>query len=146
MGLDLYCHDLHIKCGSYSSVQLLRIHLLQAIKNYISDHYKSRNDLINYINKLVTIENNKQVINYHYFDNNSMNKELALLKLDGFISFINHSDYDGIYDSFDTQQFIDTYNVVSNYIDKKYKNMNGEFYLYPIFNSCIELDEDIIFR
>ena len=51
-----------------------------------------------------------------------------------------------VYDSYDVEKFIETYNIVSNYIDNKYKNMNREFYLLPIFNKCIELNENIIFR
>lgn len=163
MGLDIVCNDISARVGSYSNVHVLRYNLLTAIKKYLENiiqkyqieisNDKEFNDeettnkmadliiaepLVEYLNELT--ENNK--INYDAF-NNERNNQLSFFNLEGFMTFINHSDCDGSYD--DATDFIKTYELVKDYVDENYKNEDNTFYLNEVFNESAESGNNIYF-
>jgi len=71
--------------------------------------------------------------------------ELSLLNLNGFTCFINHSDCDGMIDSFDASEFIKTLNIVENYMNKEVYFEDNQFYLKNIFIESSETGDDIVF-
>ena len=163
MGLDIVCEDSSARVGSYTNVHLLRYNLLIAVKKYLQNkikNYKSEisddqdyqnNEITNNMSDLIIVlpliayldeltENNE--INYGAF-NKEKNEELGFFDLEGFMSFINHSDCDGVYD--DADCFLVTYEIVKEYIDDNYKNEDGDFYLEEVFRKSIDTGNTIYF-
>ena len=163
MGLDIVCNNISARVGSYSSVHVLRYNLLIAIKKYLENmikNYKAEipngqefedeettnkmadliiaEPLVEYLNELT--ENNQ--INYDAF-NKEKNNHLGFFDLDGFMTFIEHSDCDGSYD--DANDFIKTYDLVKDYVDENYKNEDNSFYLDEVFNESAESGTNIYF-
>lgn len=142
MGLDLICGDIHMKCGSYSSVQKIRHELLVGVKYYLESFSPEKEDLIDYLCSLLK---EKDTIQYHK-ENHMKNRELGNLCLDGFFPFIFHSDSNGSLSSYHAKQFLETWDMIEEYIDSPLlKEKDRTFYLNDIFQKSIDLCEDIQF-
>ena len=142
MGLDLVCGELNMKCCSYSSVQKIRHELLVAVKCYIEYFFPEKDNLIDYLCSLLK-EKNK--IQYHKEDK-TKNRELELFCLDGFLPFIFHSDCDGTLSSFEAKKFLETWDIVEEYVDSNIlKEKDRTFYLKDIFTESIKSGNDILF-
>lgn len=142
MGLDLICGDIHMKCGSYSSIQKIRHELLVGVKYYLEYFFPEKEDLIDYLCSLLK---EKDRIQYHKEDRNK-NRELGDLYLDGFFPFIFHSDCDGSLSSYHAKQFLETWDIIEEYIESPLlKEKDRTFYLNDIFQESIRSGEDIQF-
>ena len=142
MGLDLICGNIHIKCGSYSSVQKIRYELLVGLKYYLEYFFPEKDTLIDYLCSLV-IEKDK--VQYHKEDSKK-NREFQELFLHGFFPFIFHSDCDGYLSSYEAKQFLETWDIIEEYIDSSLlKEKDRSFYLEEIFQKSMKTGEDIRF-
>lgn len=142
MGLDLTCGNVHIKCGSYSSVQKIRYQLLVGLKYYLESFFPEKENLIHYLCSLVK---KKDTVQYHKEDS-SKNRELGELFLNGFFPFIFHSDSDGCLTPYEAKQFLETWDIVEECIDcPLVKEKDRSFYLYHIFKESIKTGEVIRF-
>ncbi len=153
MGLDLCCGSVSVRVGSYSSVHRVRNYLIQSIINYLKA--TSENESNNNLYDLVNISAKKELlellgkviiddeINYDNLEKIQM--ELSLINLNGFTCFINHSDYDGMIDSSDADDFIKTLDIVKDYMDTSCYHEDNEFYLKEIFEESSKTGETIWF-
>ena len=142
MGLDLICGDTNVKCGSYSSVQKIRYELLVGVKYYLESFFPEKEELIDYLCSLLK---EKDTIQYHKEDPRK-NRKFGELFLDGFFPFIFHSDCDGSLSSYHAKQFLETWDMIEEYIDSPLlKEKDRTFYLNNIFQESIDTGEDIQF-
>ena len=142
MGLDLFCGEKNVKCGSYSSVQKIRFELLVGVKYYLEYFFPEKEELIDYLCSLLK---EKDEIQYHKEDRKK-NREFREFDLHGFFPFIFHSDCDGSISSYDAKQFLETWNIVEEFIDSSLlKEKDKTFYLEEIFKESIHTGEDILF-
>jgi hypothetical protein len=153
MGLDLCCGSVSIRVGSYTSVHRVRNFLIESLIRYleITSEGKSTDnvyDLVDFNAKKDLLSLLKRVIINGEIDYNYLSEitpELSLLNLNGFTCFINHSDCDGMIDSFDASEFIKTLNIVENYMNKEVYFEDNQFYLKNIFIESSETGDDIVF-
>lgn len=147
MGLDLICNDKSQKCGSYSSVQQIRYFLLLSLKDYLEMEVVNEIDphrkdvMVEYIINLI---GDKNKINYQK-ENNPGKQIFKIYNIAGFFPFIFHSDSQGTLNSLEAKEFMETYELVENYISSKLKNNDGTFYLNSIFKESIDSFCDIHF-
>ena len=137
MGLDLICGDMDIRAGSYSAVHLVRIYLLETIKNYLI-----KNDEDNSLIKDIEDLHNGTIIDYEKYD--KIRTMLIIEDLNGFDCFINHSN--GVIHPNNASLFVNQCDKLYDYFDRdEYYFDNNQFYLYEIFKHSSDTCEDIIF-
>ena len=147
MGLNLICNDKTQKCGSYSSVQQIRYLLLLSLKDYLEMEVVNEIDpqkkdmMVEYIINLI-VDKNK--IDYQK-ENNPGKEIFNIYNIAGFFPFIFHSDSQGSLNSFEAKEFMETYELVEDYIPDQLKNTDGTFYLNSIFEESIDSFCDIYF-
>ena len=140
MGLDLTCGDIDVRVGSYGFVNILKIYLLETIKNYIIKN-NIDDDLPKEIDEIITNGN----IDYNKYIN--IQHKLIFYNLYGFDCFIYHSDCNGIIESYDSKYFIELYDTLEDYFDKDnfHYGPNNTFFLYNIFKYSANSGQDIYY-
>lgn len=140
MGLDLTCGKISMRYGSYSSIPKIHYHLLAGIKFYIEMVFPEEEKKINYLTSLLKEKNTLQYKNLNFRDM----VELGDLCLDGFNSFILH-DFQGTMSSGEAELFLETWDIVEDYIDSSIKNEERKFFLYDVFKESKKTQRPIIF-
>ena len=82
MGLDLFCGEKNVKCGSYSSVQKIRFELLVGVKDYLEYFFPEKEELIYYLCSLLK---KKDEIQYHKEDRKKIENLENLIYMDFFL-------------------------------------------------------------
>lgn len=140
MGLDLTCGDVYLSCGSYSSIPKIHYHLLAGIKFYLEIMFPEEEKKINYLTSLLKEKNTLQYKKLNY--RNMI--ELGDLCLDGFNFFILH-DVQGTMSYDEAELFLETWELVEEYIDSSIKNDERKFFLYEVFKESLETKKPIVF-
>ena len=147
MGLDLICNYKSQNCGSYSSVQQIRYLLLITLKDYLEIEVVNEIDplkkdiMVEYIINLIR---DKNKIDYEK-ENHPGKHIFNIYNIAGFFPFIFHSDSKGSLNSLEAKEFMETYELVKDYIPDQLKNTDGSFYLNSIFEESIDSFCDIYF-
>lgn len=115
MGLDLFCNEQSEKC-SYSFVQTIRILLLRGLLKHVTTNLPGESEIITYLKSL---DKNEEV-QYQNFNAN-VEKKLAVYKLQGFSSFIWHSDCDSFLSAYEAEKFMETWKLTHASMDKSIK-------------------------
>lgn len=142
MGLDIACGETTAKVGSYSSVTRIHFLLLAGLKEYLETEQESTDEKrINYLCDILQGKNGICYEKINLQDNLLFSKD----NLDGFFSFILYSNQEaGILDSSDARDFLQTFDIVKDYLDEELK-FDDEFYLNDIFQESDTTGEPIHF-
>lgn len=142
MGLDIACGENIAKVGSYENVARIHFLLLAGLKEYMESEQESADD--ERIDYLCDILQGKNGICYEKI-NFQKNLLFSRDNLNGFFSFILHSNHEtGLLDSSDARDFLETFDLVKDYLDEELK-FNNEFYLNDIFQESVTTGEPIHF-
>ena len=117
----------------------MKYDLMMAILKYVKANLSSDNDLISYLEEITSNE----VINYDKFDD-TKSLGLILNRLEGFKSIMIEGNPPFI-DSFQAENFLETFEIVKAYVDDFYKNDDNSFYLHEVFNESKNSGEEIYF-
>ena len=139
MGLDLMCNEVSQRCGSYKLYENMKYELMLAILKYVKANLSSDIDLISYLEEVTSNE----TVNYDKFDDGK-SFGLILNRLDGFKSIMIKGNPPYI-DSFQAENFLETFEIVKDYVDDFYKNNDNNFYLHEVFNESKTTGEEIYF-
>ena len=140
MGIDVFCGNEMMRCGSYSSLPQIYYHLLSGIKFYLEIMFPEDEKKIHYLCQLLNKKNTIQwdILNFQKLSN------LGEYSLDGFNSFIFHS-MEGPISSDNIDLFLDTWDLVEDYIDSSIKNKERKFFLNDIFQKSKQSREPVTF-
>lgn len=141
MGLDLFCNGISEKVGAYSSVHRIRFELLCGLKYYLEIEHETEIKLIDYLTKLVKT---KDQVNYQLYSV-KMERMLSKLGVNGFSSFIYHSDCDGTMNSYEAGAFLQTWDKTKDYMTDTVREKDGSFFLDTIFQQSKLSGETIFF-
>ena len=139
MGLDLMRNEVSQRCGSYKLYENMKYDLMMAVLKYTRDNISSDIPLIFYLEEITL----NGVINYDKF-NDTKSLSLILNKLDGFKSIMIKGKPPYI-DSIQAESFLETFEIVKDYVDDFYKNDDNNFYLHEVFNESKTTGDDIYF-
>ena len=145
MGLDLYCNGKSRKC-SYSFVQRIRLLLLRGLLEHVKINLSNESEIIKYLEMLCE---NDEVAYEKY--NEDMENKLRRHCLQGFSSFIWHSDGDSILNSYEAEKFMETWKLTYQSMDRIIKWENDdkrkydEFYFQSVFDESIDSGSVIYF-
>lgn len=140
MGIDISCGDQVMRFGSYSSLSRIYYHLLSGIKFYLEIMFPEDEKKIHF---LCTILKEKNTIQWNKLNFQTLS-ELSEYSLDGFNSFIFHP-MEGQISSDEIDLFLDTWDLVEEYIDSSIKNEERKFFLHDIFQKSQDTRFPIIF-
>ena len=141
MGLNLHCNQKSQKCGSYSNVQRIRYLLLKGLKTYYKVRRPSDYDVLVYLEKLTKKENQVQ---YDIFDK-KIHEKMRESQVDGFTTFIFHSDHDDVLYDFQVKSFLNTWKRTESFMSKDLKGDRHDFFLQEIFQESIDTGSTIVF-
>lgn len=139
MGLDALCNDTYARCGSYSYVDEMHMHLLIALKDYLELEecdVQEKDEMVSILVELLAQDDfylpcKKESL---FWRNN----------LDGFFPLIAIHDQ-GHMSSYEAQRFLETYDIVREYIHHSLQDKNTNFYMQYIFEEAVKSDESITF-
>ena len=140
MGIDISCGNKMMKCGSYSSIQRIQYHLLCGIKFYIEVIFPDDEEIINYLCSLLK---EKNTIQYNKLNLQKFSK-LSGYSLGGFEFFFFHP-MEGPIASEQIELFLDTWDIVQDYIDSSIKNEERKFICDYIFQESKSSGKPVIF-
>jgi hypothetical protein len=138
MGLDLCCQGFDgLKMGSYSTVQQIRKHWIQAYIEYL----KSINKPTQALENTILFKG----IDYDKFDNLRCYEE----GFHGLNAFVNHSDCEDIWTFEEIKEILETLQLVKTFLkpitfDWHFVS-DTQYYLEEMFEYAVKQEEDIYF-
>ena len=144
MGLDIYTSNLHARVGSYSSVHILRLNMIKASIEYLSQFSNCRNSIN--LKEFLKTTFSKNGIDYKMF---SEYKTYPYNLLEGLFIFTDHSDCDGIFLPEHSSKILETIELIASFMHSCYfsdsNKTHDKFYLYEILKDSSDNDEVIQF-
>ena len=141
MGLTLYCNQKSQKCGSYSNAQRIRYLLLKGLETYYKVCRSLDYDVLVYLENLTKKENEVQ---YGIYDK-KIHEKMRESQVDGFTTFIFHSDHDDVLYDFQVKSFLNTWKITQSFMSNDLKGEDNDFFLQEIFHESIYTGSTIIF-
>lgn len=140
MGLDALCNDTYARFGSYSFVNEMHIHLLIALKDYLELEecdFPEKDEMISILVELIAKKDDFYI---PYKKQNLFRRK----NLDGFFPLIAIDDQ-GYITSYEAKRFLETYDIVREYVHHSLQDQNTNFYMQYIFEEAAKSDESITF-
>lgn len=175
MGLDLYCGDVSVRVGSYSTVHVIRNFMIKLLVFWLAhgSHNLSSENVQRLTELFQEMVRNDYDVDYVYIEKNlqTLTREFTRLGWLGLFNWIFHSDCDGTFSSDDSKEvlsfleasfstitienFPQFFNDKLNWVmDESFntretflaaENRHTHFYLFEIFHCSSTSGEDIVF-
>jgi hypothetical protein len=142
MGIDAYCEGIYARFGSYSFVSQMKFHLIVALKDFLEldpeFEYGKKDELIS-----ILVDSLSEGDEYYHLP---FEKQHAFYRknLDGFFPFIIMQDQ-GEITSYEADRFLQTFDIVKDYVHHSLLDENDNFYLDEIMKLSKESGESITF-
>ncbi len=132
------CNDVDVGCGSYKLFENLKFDLLNAVLKYCKNNLADEKILISELERALS----SNELNYNQINNLGNKTTIDYYNLNGF-RCIMENNHPPFIDSFDAKKFMESYELVKEFVNDHFKLDNNKFYMYSVFEESIDSGEDI---
>lgn len=132
------CNDVDVGCGSYKLFEDLKFDLLNAVLKYCKNNLSNDKILISELEKTLA----QDVLNYNQINNLGNKTNIDSYNLNGFRCIMEKS-HPPFIDCIDAEKFMESYELVKEFVNDHFKLDNNKFYMYSVFEESIKSGEDI---